>query len=172
MRVGWGGIEEVVVSKVYCQPRSVLEAVGGEAEKTIPDDVLPLYTSDSTSPDSSRTSVATETSFFKYLFTRWTIRPFPYKPPAQTENPLHGSAKAPAIEKSDVNLKLEFRLTNPVYAAMSKAVAPKIATTMIEAFERRAQALLDADPRSGRSRERREGSLEGVIPGKGMQQTS
>ncbi|KAF2454818.1 dehydrase and lipid transport-domain-containing protein [Lineolata rhizophorae] len=43
---------------------------------------------------------------------------------------------------TDVSLALDFVLANPMYAAMSAAVAPKVAGIMIEAFERRARELL------------------------------
>ena len=42
-----------------------------------------------------------------------------------------------------MHLKLDFQFSNPVYAALSKAVAPKVAGVMIEAFEVRARKLLD-----------------------------
>lgn len=125
------------------------------------------------------TTAAEDTSLFKYLYTRWTIRPFPYKPPAKDEgNPLYGQAKAKPIEKSDVSLKLEFCFANPIYAAMSKAVAPKVAQLMVEAFERRAGELLgkemegEGQPK-GREVERKEkrGSLDGVVGGGGWEQT-
>jgi coenzyme Q-binding protein COQ10 len=40
-------------------------------------------------------------------------------------------------------LSIEFKFSNPVYAGLSNAVAPKVADVMIEAFERRARELLD-----------------------------
>jgi coenzyme Q-binding protein COQ10 len=40
-------------------------------------------------------------------------------------------------------LTLDFQFSNPIYAAVSKAVAPKVAGKMIEAFEVRARRLLD-----------------------------
>lgn len=43
---------------------------------------------------------------------------------------------------SDVALHIEFQFRNPVYAALSGAVAPKIARIMVAAFERRAKDVL------------------------------
>jgi coenzyme Q-binding protein COQ10 len=40
-------------------------------------------------------------------------------------------------------LTLDFQFSNPIYAALGKAVAPKVAGIMIEAFEIRARKLLD-----------------------------
>jgi coenzyme Q-binding protein COQ10 len=44
---------------------------------------------------------------------------------------------------SDMKLHLEFRFKNPLYAAVSAALAPKIAKVMIEAFEKRAKEILE-----------------------------
>lgn len=49
----------------------------------------------------------------------------------------------PSREQTEVHLSLEFQFSNPIYAALSKAVAPKIAGVMIEAFEVRARKLLE-----------------------------
>lgn len=176
MRVGWAGYEERVRSRVYCQPGAVLEAIGGEAQKSIPDaDLSSLYHKEGEQEeDEHSTTTTTDTSLFTYLFTRWTIRPFPYKPPAQTDNPLDGSAQAPAIEKSDVSLKLDFQLANPVYAAMSKALAPSIASRMIEAFEKRAAELIppqQQQPTGTQENEKKKSAIEGVVPGGGLEQT-
>lgn len=42
-----------------------------------------------------------------------------------------------------MNLVIEFQFANPLYTALSKAVAPQVAPKMIEAFELRARKLLD-----------------------------
>ena len=49
----------------------------------------------------------------------------------------------PARDQTEVHLSMDFQFSNPVYAALTKAVAPKIAGVMIEAFEVRARTLLD-----------------------------
>jgi len=46
-------------------------------------------------------------------------------------------------EQTEVHLTLDFEFSNAIYAALSKAVAPKVAGIMIEAFEVRARKLLD-----------------------------
>lgn len=197
IQVGWGGYTETITSKVLCDPPYTLEAIGGEAESTIDRSDLPHYypddlrrhqdydgthnqigSSSAAAAAAAAVAVAEDTSLFKYLYTRWTIRPFPYKPPAKDQrNPLHGEAKADAVEKSDVNLKLEFCFANPIYAAMSRAVAPKVAQLMVEAFEKRVVELLGKEREGegqpvGREVERKEkrGSLDGVTEGGGMEQ--
>lgn len=42
-----------------------------------------------------------------------------------------------------MHLTIEFQFANPLYTALSKAVAPQVAPKMIEAFEKRARKLLD-----------------------------
>lgn len=43
---------------------------------------------------------------------------------------------------SNVALHIEFQFRNPVYAALSGAVAPKIVGIMVAAFEKRAKDML------------------------------
>lgn len=40
-------------------------------------------------------------------------------------------------------LHIEFQFKNPVYAALSGTIAPKMAGVVVEAFERRAKELLE-----------------------------
>ncbi|KAI9671515.1 MAG: hypothetical protein M1817_003567 [Caeruleum heppii] len=143
--VGWSGIEERLASRIYCVPGKVLEAVGGEARKSIPDEKIPHHTA-----TNDVSNNATDTSLFKHLLTTWTLRAFPYKPPPPSGTPQEANASRPAKEQTEVNLAIEFQFSNPVYSAMSKAVAPKIASVMIEAFERRASDVL-GQPQGGAS---------------------
>jgi coenzyme Q-binding protein COQ10 len=52
-----------------------------------------------------------------------------------TEHPLR--------DWTEVYLTIDFQFSNPIYAVLSKAVTPKVASVMIEAFEIRASRLLD-----------------------------
>jgi coenzyme Q-binding protein COQ10 len=133
LRVGWGGYEEVFTSKVFCIPDSVVEALGGDAQTTLSKGDLVHY--------SLNTEDSIASNIFKSLITRWTLKPFHYKPPSgqpQADYAIH-----PARDQTEVNLSVEFQFSNPVYAGLSKAVAPRIADVMIEAFERRARQLLE-----------------------------
>ena len=44
---------------------------------------------------------------------------------------------------SVVDLKIDFGFSNPLYAVLTQAVVPKVATVMIDAFEKRAKELLE-----------------------------
>ncbi|KAI9757858.1 MAG: hypothetical protein M4579_003294 [Chaenotheca gracillima] len=157
LKVGWGGIEEKFTSKVYCSPvGDVVEAVAGEAETSIPknemthydvaDDSHPSSSSNPSSTSSSTSSSTPSGPLFSHLLTRWTIRSFPYKPPPTLPNAAvvpDQSTKHASREQSEVGLEIEFQFVNPVYGGLSKAVAPKLAGVMIEAFEKRARGVLD-----------------------------
>ncbi|KAI9796025.1 MAG: hypothetical protein M1833_006533 [Piccolia ochrophora] len=149
LRVGWAGVEEQFTSAVYCVPDSVVEAVGGEAEPTIPPRQLSHYAESSAASHSSDTlRRGSDGSVFKYLLTRWSVNPFPFKPPPQESSPQEAHTTLPSREQTDVSLVIEFQFSNPVYATMSKAVAPKVAGMMMEAFENRARAVL-GEPATG-----------------------
>ncbi len=134
LKVGWGGYEETFTSRLFCVPGSVVEALSGDAVTDIPKANLSHHSATFNTP-------ATANAIFQSLSTRWTVKPFHYKPPSgqpQTDKTLH-----PARDQTEVHLTLNFQFSNPIYAALSKAVAPKVAGMMIEAFEVRARRLLD-----------------------------
>jgi coenzyme Q-binding protein COQ10 len=133
LTVGWGGYEEKFTSRLLCIPNSVVEALGGGAQTTLSRDNLKHYSSISNAP--------TAVNIFKSLSTKWTVKPLHYKPPSgrpQTDNAVH-----PRRDQTEVHLTIVFQFSNPLYTGLSKAVAPKVAGVMIEAFERRARKLLD-----------------------------
>lgn len=134
LKVGWGGYEETFTSKLLCVPGSIVEALGGEAKTTIPRGDVEHHGETYNSP-------ATPNAIFTSLSTRWTVKPFHYKPPSG--KPQTDKAVRSPIEQTEVHLDIEFQFSNPIYAALSKAVAPKVAGIMIEAFEAQARHLLD-----------------------------
>lgn len=67
---------------------------------------------------------ASPNELFQTLKTRWEIR------------------QRDGDGGSDVALHIEFQFRNPVYAALSGAVAPGIVSVMVAAFERRAKDIL------------------------------
>ena len=147
LNIGYGPYDELFRSAVYCLPYTVLEAVAGEAEPTIPRNRLPHYfdSPDSTSssshdPEKSRGNSAIFTS----LLTRWTLREYPFKPsPPDGSSPQEGEAnKQSASPRTEVNLHIEVRFASAVYSALSQAAAPKLAGLMVEAFEKRAVEVL------------------------------
>jgi coenzyme Q-binding protein COQ10 len=130
--VGWNALEETFTSKIYCVPGSVVEAVGGRGVTTLRKDLIQHH-----QDDSSSSNKAVEEGILTHLLTRWSVRDFPYKPPPEDSG---GEA---AKEHTQVGLTIEYQFSNPMYSAMSGAVADRVAGAMIEAFERRVKAVLD-----------------------------
>jgi coenzyme Q-binding protein COQ10 len=135
LTIGWGGYEETFTSRLFCVPGSIVEALGGEAVTTLSSSRIPHHaeTLSSQKPEAN--------NIFQKITTRWSVKPFHYKP--STGQPQTDKTAHPAREQTEVHLTLDFQFSNPVYAALSKAVAPRVAGIMIEAFEVRARRLLD-----------------------------
>lgn len=123
MKVGWGGFEETFTSKLNCVPDTIVEALGGDALSAVSKPQLGRL--------SRLESPAVPNNIFKRLSTRWTVKP------------LSGQPSTSGVIRTEVNLAIEFQFSNPIYGSLSKAVAPKVAEVMIEAFEKRAKLLLD-----------------------------
>jgi len=134
LKVGWGGFEETFTSRLLCVPGSVVEALGGEAVTSLPKSELSHHLDTIDAP-------ASPNAIFQSITTRWSVKPFYYKPP--TGRPQTDKAEHPARDQTEVHLSIDFQFSNPIYAALSKAAAPKVAGIMIEAFEVRARKLLD-----------------------------
>lgn len=123
LKVGWGGFEETYTSKLFCVPGSIVEALGGDAKTTLNKSQLAHHS------QASIDAPATSNAMFKKMATKWSIKP-------------------EGDERTKVDLNVEFQFSNPLYGAVSKAVAPKLAETMIEAFEKRAQSVLGSTGRA------------------------
>lgn len=130
LKIGWGSIEETFTSRVNCIPGSIVEALGGDAVSTV-----------AKHPSRSMAPVTTN-NVFKRLSTKWTVKPIERKV-------YSGNPSAIRNDLTEVHLAIEFQFTNPLYGALSKAVAPKLAEIMIEAFEKRAKLLLESPEASG-----------------------
>ncbi|KFZ17716.1 hypothetical protein V502_04449 [Pseudogymnoascus sp. VKM F-4520 (FW-2644)] len=125
LKVGWGGFEETFTSKLNCVPDTIVEALGGDA--------VPAVSKPQSLGRLSRLeSPAVPNNIFKRLSTRWTVKPLSGHPSTSS-----------GVVRTEVNLAIEFQFSNPIYGSLSKAVAPKVAEVMIEAFEKRAKLLLD-----------------------------
>lgn len=144
LTVGWGGVEETFTSKLLCAPPYTVEALAGAAESSLSASELSHYSK------SHITSPPPENNVFNSLITRWSVKPFHYKPPPVSGRPQTNNATIPAIEQTQVSLHIEFAFKNPMYAAMSQAVAGKVTGVMIDAFEKRARELLEGPGREGR----------------------
>ncbi|KAI9668253.1 MAG: putative secondary metabolism biosynthetic enzyme [Bathelium mastoideum] len=166
LTVGWHSVQESFTSRIYCVPGRIVEAVSGPSSTTtLPaEDIqhhLSASPSASPSPQSSSpepkadSPPSTSTHLLTHLRTRWTLHPYPYKPPPLPPHPAPAGTPSPkqpprpehatthaSREQTEVRLELEYAFTNPVYANLSKAVAPRVAEMVVSAFEERVKALL------------------------------
>jgi len=114
-----------------------VEAVGGSTNTTLSREELAHYNFEGEAPTQVGNGILT------HLLTRWTVRPFPFKPLPVQGGAQDGKTGGPSKEHTEVSLAIEFQFSNPVYSAMSGAVADKVAGVMIEAFEARVKHVLD-----------------------------
>jgi coenzyme Q-binding protein COQ10 len=156
-------ISEEFTSRVYCVPGKIVEAVSGNTLSALEGSAEVAHHSARPSPDQdpSRRSTA-----MAHLRTRWTLSPYPYKPPpadaidaATYQKNVHESGDARSQDKTQVHLDIEFSFANPLYAALSKAAAPRVADKMIEAFEKRVRAVMEGQ---GHVQPERAGRISGV----------
>ncbi|KAI1131976.1 hypothetical protein F5Y10DRAFT_232429 [Nemania abortiva] len=146
LTAGWGGIEQTYTSRVFCVPGSIVEALSGEGARSgIAPDILARHgLQDVPPPVPASTGLGVgsrdgdgreDEGVFKTLVTRWTVTPVQAQPGTAGE-------RGEGAEWSDVNLNIRFQFANPLYGAVSSAVADKIAPVMIEAFVERARKVL------------------------------
>ena len=147
--VGFQSYTESFHSRVYCAPDHIVEAVCGDAKTSIPEAELEHYKDAAMKQDSE----VPTSDIFASLLTRWTLRPFHYKPPPTQKdgeppkgvaesNPGEGEISPPSEPRTEVDLHIEVRFASPLYAALSQAAAPKVAGLLVEAFEKRAREVL------------------------------
>ena len=169
LRIGYGPFDELFRSNVYCLPYTVVEAVAGDAESTIPAEKLPHYhkSPQPSSPSNlSQTQSPEGSALFTSLLTRWTLREFPFKPNPPDGPPQEGSANRHSAQpRTEVSLLIEVQFASAVYSALSQATAPKVAGLIVEAFEKRAHEILG----EGLGAEGAHGeTLGGVVEGGGV----
>ena len=83
--------------------------------------------------------MASGEGIFTHLLSRWTVTPL-----SERQILLKGSGcERMGKEHTEVSLAIEFQFTNPIYSAMSSAVADSVAGVLIEAFEKRVREVLD-----------------------------
>lgn len=152
--------------------------MAGEAESSIPRKELAHYYDDAASdqesmePNSHSEDAASK--LFTSLLTRWTFREFPFKSPPLDGKRIHDAGhEEDSAPRTEVDLVIEVRFANAMYAALSQAAAPKVAGKIIEAFEGRARMVLGRGHAEGREGIERAGkggqsALEGVLGGKGL----
>ncbi|KAI0194020.1 cyclase/dehydrase [Xylaria flabelliformis] len=142
LTAGWGGLEQTYTSRVFCVPGSIVEALSGEGARSgIAPDVLARYglRDDESSPSiPAGSGSGGEEGVFKTLVTRWTVTPA--GPDGRGEDAVVRTGREG--DWSDVSLNIRFQFANPIYGAVSSAVADKVAPIMIEAFVERAKKVL------------------------------
>ncbi|KAI0119207.1 hypothetical protein F4814DRAFT_232218 [Daldinia grandis] len=127
LTAGWGGFEETYTSRLFCVPTlGIVEAISGDARTEIPASELRRYGLVDPGPDIRSRGV------FKSLVTRWTV--VPADDAVHADRFQHGW--------SDVRLTIKYQFANPLYTAVSSAVADKVAGVMVEAFVQQAQRVL------------------------------
>lgn len=116
---GFGNLTESFTSRVYCVPGKVVESVGGDTETALPSDAIKHHL------DGDKASVGRKGSegLLTHLRNTWTVDEVGHR-------------------QTKIELSLEFRFANPMYAALSAGVAPKVADAMVKAFEERVRGLL------------------------------
>ena len=148
MRVGWGGIEETFRSRIYCVPGRVVEAVAGRTRTGLGKEEVRHHRHGPSFSSSSEGVAPAGEGIFTHLLSRWTVRPFSERQVLLTGHGGEGLGK----DHTEVSLAIEFQFTNPIYSAMSSAVADSVAGVLIEAFEKRVREVLDGSS-SGRVQE-------------------
>ncbi|KAI1647259.1 dehydrase and lipid transport-domain-containing protein [Daldinia loculata] len=127
LTAGWGGFEETYTSRLFCVPTlGIVEAISGDARTEIPVPELRRHGLTDPGPDIGSRGV------FKSLVTRWTV--LPARDAVREDRFQHGW--------SDVRLTIKYQFANPLYTAVSSAVADKVAGVMVEAFVQQAQRVL------------------------------
>jgi coenzyme Q-binding protein COQ10 len=121
---GFGGITESFVSRVYCVPGRYVESVGGDTNTSLRPDMIAHHL-EGGEKQSGRTEG--ENGLLTHLRSKWTI-------------------EAMRDGETQVSLAVEFAFSNPMYAALSGGVAPKVAEFMIRAFEKRVKEVLERNP--------------------------
>lgn len=121
---GFGNLTESFTSRVYCVPGKVVESVGGDTETRLPQDQIRHHLDGEGGEVGRRGSEGLLT----HLRNTWTVEEV-------------------GARQTRIELSLEFRFANPMYAALSQGVAPKVAEAMVRAFEERVRTLLTEDPR-------------------------
>lgn len=129
LTAGWGGFEETYTSRLFCIPGRYVEAISGDAHTEIPASLLAQHGLSDPGPSSSGSS---DNAVFKSLVTRWTVTP----DEARTKRDMYQH------EWTNVRLDIRFAFASPLYAAVSSAVADKVAPIMIDAFDKRARTIL------------------------------
>ena len=146
-------MSETYTSRVFCVPPvphkgragvGFVEALSGSDAPTpsfMPDEDVSHYDV----ADGDAVPVDAKKGPLAYLRTRWTVSGYPHKPAPGSAEETHAAnleQDSKALEKTNVNLAVEFRFESPVYEVLGQAASGKVADVMVEAFERRVEDVL------------------------------
>ncbi|KAB5550943.1 polyketide cyclase/dehydrase and lipid transporter [Coniochaeta sp. 2T2.1] len=124
LTVGWGPFpSESYTSRVYCVPGRTVEAVSGEAGPSTGWDVLRKYGYEREIQDGVGKRREGDGELFRSLVTKWSVTPV-------------GGEEG---RKTEVDLRIEYLMNNPLHQVAVSGVADQVADKMIRAFERRAE---------------------------------
>lgn len=146
-------VSESFMSRIYCVPPTtikgragvgVVEAVSGSDTHgpsiAAADDIKHHTDGHGTDGDHQMTKGGSPMTILR---TCWQIRGYPYKPHHGKLPQEESLEPVPeSQEMTDVSLRIEYAFKNPMYEVMSKALAPQVADTMMQAFEKRVQDVL------------------------------
>lgn len=140
LTVGWGPFPaESYTSRVYCVPGSTVEAVSGDSAPSTPWAVLRRYGYDEAADGRGGVRREGDGELFRSLRTKWTVEP------------VEGTGG----ETTDVHLRIDYLLANPLHQIAVGGVADQVADKMIRAFEARAAKLYGEWKRTEGKREGR-----------------
>ncbi|EUC42218.1 hypothetical protein COCMIDRAFT_104100 [Bipolaris oryzae ATCC 44560] len=124
---GFGAITESFASRIYCVPGRWVESVGGEAETSLDAREVAHHFAQAGTEQRKGGTREGSNGLLTYLRSKWQVEPV---------REAH----------TRVSLVVEFSFANPMYAALSGGVAPKVAEYMVRAFETRVQEVLERNP--------------------------
>lgn len=146
--VNWGGVLEMgFKSRVFCVPERSVEAVAGPRGRMVEvgkEGGQLAHYEGFTKEEQEEEGDYDAGGVFSSLMARWTLRQLPYTSPLPSTTSGREEILAQKGEpvRTEVDLAIELQFTNPAYATLSQAAAPKMADIMIEAFEKRTRNLL------------------------------
>jgi len=126
LTTGFGGLTESFTSRIYCIPGRYVESVGGNTETSLKPEDIAHHVEGLEEEERGQARREGSNGLLTHLRSKWTIEP--------VQN-----------DQTQVSLAVEFAFANPMYAALSGGVAPKVAEFMIRAFEARVKDLLDSN---------------------------
>ena len=121
---GFGSVTESFTSRVYCVPGKLVESVGGDTATALPREQIQHHLDGQV--DHAIRKEGSE-GLLTHLRNTWTVEELGQR-------------------ETRIELKLEFRFANPIYAALGAGAAPKVAEAMVKAFEDRVRTLLRENP--------------------------